>query len=114
MSKLGITLVSMWKIVIYSNCVVSTALHETGNWKGDSWFGIVLELQNGPKAFHLACYVILQIIKSVFENCYMGSGTSVFVPESFPGSRFEKLLVSGEGGGSDIPTQILGDCTLCF
>lgn len=35
MSKFGNTLVSMRKIVIiYSNCVVSTALHETGNWKG--------------------------------------------------------------------------------
>lgn len=66
---------------------------ETG--RGGSWLGIVLELQNGPQAFHLACYVILQIC---FENCYMGWGTSVFVPESFPGSQFEKLLVSGGGG----------------
>lgn len=80
MSKFGITLVSLRKIVIYSNCVLSTVLHQTGNWKGGSWLGIVLELQNGPKAFLLACYVISQIIKSVLKIVpWAGAQVSLFL-----------------------------------
>lgn len=98
MSKFVITLVSMWKIVIDSNYVVNTALHKTGNWKGDSWLGIVLELQNGSKAFHLSCYVILQIIKSVLK-IVLWAGAQVFLFLShFQAVSLRSYWYRGEGG----------------